>query len=77
MTPEVGGYYTYCCVLDLSRVETPEEAAELAEDLADEADDPVGLLYFPTLDAALAYLEPDMNDITEADAVELLRQGER
>jgi transcriptional regulator with XRE-family HTH domain len=56
--PELGFYYSHCCLLDLYRISTHDELQEILEEYYDD-DEPMGLMIFPTVEAAIDHLGAD------------------
>ena len=57
--PEIGYYWSYCCLFDLSMIKTQDDLDDILESYENEEDDPTGLMIFPTLQAAIGQLGPD------------------
>lgn len=56
--PQIGYYYAECCLLDLYKIETPEDLHAAQERVADNGECGA-LMVFRTLDEAVAYLRGD------------------
>ena len=57
--PQIGYFYSNCCLFDLYRIETQEVLNDVIESYEAEEDEPTGLMIFPSLQAAMHYLGSD------------------
>jgi hypothetical protein len=70
--PRIGYYSAECCMLDLYKIETEEDLAEVRARIAD-SDECGPLMVFPTLADAVAALRGELSP--EEEAKEFARLG--